>query len=228
MNFGGHLMTGWAIANARESSYGERRYLTVMAIAPDIDGFAIAIPSLFEQWHRTFGHNVFFGALVPLSAFLFFGRKDSVRLLPWGYLALASHFLLDLFVTGWWGFYPFWPTSDFMILMSLYIPEWFMKYPLQISIFLLLVGLTIWIYRRTGRTPIEILSPQLDRFVMTFVTTPFRSVCGECEARAFYRCLECGKPVCGRHASFGRRFSTRCPECNSSESLGPQVSNSAQ
>jgi membrane-bound metal-dependent hydrolase YbcI (DUF457 family) len=214
MNFGGHLMAGWLIGHAREFDSSERRFITVMSVAPDVDGLLIVVPALFEQLHRTFGHNVFFGTIVPLSAFLFFQKRRALRVLPFAFAALLSHYFLDLVVTGWWAFYPLWPVGDTMILMSQYVPERVMKYHLQISLGLLLFVATWVLYLKKHRTPLETISVAFDRFVMTFVTLPFQERCSCCTARAFYRCAECGKPVCGRHSRFKKGIAKICPDCD--------------
>jgi len=207
-------MAGWPIGQLRESTHSERRFVTAMGIAPDIDGAAIFIPPLFEELHRTFGHNLFFGALVPLSAFVFFERKRAKRILPLSYVALFSHYLLDLFVTGWWAFYPFWPVGDTTILMSLYIPQRIMMYHLQISLGIVLFAACAVVYLRKGRTPLEVLSPSFDELILTFITLPFTERCSQCANRAFYRCVDCGRGVCGRHSRFAGGFSKICQECS--------------
>lgn len=198
MNFGGHLLTGWALSQAGEFNRNEQRVIALMAIAPDIDGLAILLPGTFEEWHRTFGHNVFFGLAVPLLSLFIASPGRRVFLLTFSYLAMLSHFLLDLFVTGWWALYPLWPVSDWMILMSLYIPEPIMKYHIQITLFVLLVALTVFLYRRNGRSPFSLISERFDDFMITFITYPFLHRCAHCSARAFYKGAEDGMPMCGR------------------------------
>lgn len=200
MNFGGHLLTGWILSQAGEFNRTEQRIITLMAVAPDIDGVSILFPGAFHEWHRTFGHNIFFGSIVPLLSLWFAAPGGKARLLVFSYLAMLSHYLLDLFVTGWWGFYPLWPVSDRMILMSLYIPERIMKYHLQISLFLLLVAATVWIYRKKRISPFSLISDRCDDFMVTFVTYPFLHRCAHCDARAFYRDRTNDQPLCGRHA----------------------------
>jgi len=204
MNFGGHLLTGWALSQAREFNRNEQRVITLMAIAPDIDGLAILLPGTFEEWHRTFGHNVFFGLSVPLLGWFIASPARRVLLLTFSYLAMLSHFLLDLVVTGWWALYPLWPISDWMILMSLYIPEPIMKYHLQITLFILLVALTVYLYRKKGRSPFSLVSDRFDDFMVTFITYPFLHRCAHCSSRAFYKGQGSGEPVCGRCLRSGR------------------------
>ena len=163
MNFGGHLLTGWALSQAGDFTRTEQRVITLMAIAPDVDGLAILLPGTFEEWHRTFGHNIFFGLGFPLLSLLIARHGRRVLLLTFSYLAMFSHFLLDLFVTGWWALYPLWPVSDWMILMSLYIPEPVMKYHLQITLFASLVVLAVVLYRKRGRSPFSLVSDRFDK-----------------------------------------------------------------
>lgn len=208
MNFGGHLITGWLLGNAGGRTLAERRFITVMAIAPDIDGTLVFIPGFMEQWHRTFSHNVFFFALAPLTTFLFFKRRR-LSILLYAYLAIVSHLLLDLVATGWWGLRPFWPLSNYEILMSRYIPENVMKYYVQISLLVLLIGAVVILYRQLRRTPLEVISPALDKLVTTFLIIPFKHHCCYCRNRAFYQDADDGSPLCGRHIRFEKWFVTR-------------------
>jgi membrane-bound metal-dependent hydrolase YbcI (DUF457 family) len=205
MNFGGHLITGWLCSQGRGFTLGERRFITLTGIAPDIDGTIFFLPGYLEHFHRTFGHNIFFGLSVPLLALVIFGRKRGLLVLPFAYIAMAFHYFLDLLVTGWWDFRPLWPISDAAILMSNYIPEDVMKYWIQLSLIVILFSIVIWRYRKTHRTPLEVITPGFDRFVTTFITYPFHHKCNECNARAFYRHPETSEPVCGKHVRHSMR-----------------------
>jgi membrane-bound metal-dependent hydrolase YbcI (DUF457 family) len=210
MNFGGHLMAGWLIANAGSESASERRAITVMAIIPDLDGLFIFGPQSWREWHRTFSHNIFFALAIPLLTFFLIPKSRRLKILPFLYVAMASHFVLDLFVTGWWILMPFWPVSQWGILMTNWISENTMKYYIQIGLFIILIFPTVYIIIKRRRTPFEILGTKADRFFQNFLSLPFKSHCAYCTARAFYSCEECGKALCGRHRRFSGVFKPVC------------------
>jgi len=214
MNFGGHLITAWLISRADALELRERRFITLMGVAPDIDAFSVFAPALLGDWHRTFGHNIFFGLLAPLLLFLFFPYRRSFKLLPFAYIAILSHYILDLIITGWWAFIPFWPINDYAIFTSKYIPEDIMKYYIQVGLEIILLFAVIIIYIRTNVTFLEIISEGVDKFITNFITIPFKHHCEYCKARAFYRCSVCGKHICGRHLSLGKKLSPLCKQCN--------------
>ncbi len=203
-------MAGWLIAHTGNYSRPQRRAITIMALFPDIDGIFVFGPQSWHEWHRTFGHNIFVGIAVPLITLLFFRKGHRLRLLPILYAAMFSHFLLDIFVTGWWILMPFWPISHWGILMSLYIPEYVMKYYIQIGLFVIFLVPTIRLIVKYHRTPLEVLGKDFDEFVQRFVTLPFKKRCAFCGARAFYLCDICGAPLCGRHRSFIGAFRVSC------------------
>jgi len=205
-------MTGWLIGNTGDFSPGERTAVTLMALAPDIDGIFVLGPLSWREWHRTFGHNVFWGVAAPLFALYFIQKGRRWKLLPFLYLGMLSHFILDLFVTGWWILMPLWPVSEWGILMSRWIPEDVMKYWIQLGLFAALLIPTVILIVKKKHTPLEILGKRADAFFYHFVTLPFREKCAACGARAFYRCNECGAPLCGRHRKFSGWFGISCRE----------------
>ncbi len=187
-----------------------------MAIAPDIDGIFTFIPGM-GHLHRTFGHNVWLFIAAPLLATAFFVQPQRrLKIFPLLVISITLHFAMDLFVTGWWPLTPLWPVSDFTIYMDRYIPEHVMKYYVQISLLILFLIPTIMIYLRSHRTPLEIISSGFDRFIQNFVELPWRHTCAYCHRRAFYRCSQCGRPICGIHRKFGSRFNPICTIHNSS------------
>jgi len=210
MNFGGHLMAGWLIANGSDFSRGERRAITLMAVAADLDGLLMYGPAAGREWHRTFSHNIFFAILVPMLVLLFLPSGRRSKIVPWLYLGMFSHFVLDLLVTGWWILTPFWPISAWGILMTDWIPEYVMKYYIQLGLFAVLLVPCVRIIIRHKRTPLEVLGKDVDVFIQRFVSLPFVSRCALCRGRAFYRCDECGAPLCGSHRRFAGFLKISC------------------
>lgn len=210
MNFGGHLMAGWLVANAGSENASERRAISFMAILPDLDGLFIIGPESWREWHRTFSHNIFFFVALPILTLFLIPKTRRLRILPFLYLAMASHFILDLFVTGWWILMPFWPVSEWGILMTNWISENTMKYYIQLGLFIVLIFPTVYIIITWKRSPFEILGTKADQFFQNFLTLPFRRHCAYCKARAFYMCEECGVALCGRHRRFSGVFKPVC------------------
>jgi hypothetical protein len=74
------------------------------------------------------------------------------------------------------------------------------------------LGTTVWIYRRAGRTPLEIISPALDRLVVNYAVLPWKHVCVRCASRAHFWCDHCQQARCARHARVRGDFTVRCEE----------------
>ena len=80
------------------------------------------------------------------------------------------------------------------------------------AILLTLLAVTVWIYLRHRRTPLEILSPALDRMVVDYAVLPWRNRCASCDRRAHFRCDGCAKTLCRSHAK-ARHLKVRCAHC---------------
>ena len=219
MNFGGHVGAGWLLAHVARLDRSERRWVVGMAVLPDVDGvFLLWYGSPLGDLHRTFGHNVWLWLVAPLTVLLFAARGRRRLLLGLCYAAMGSHVALDLFATGWWSIYPFWPWGlkwlwpfgSSEILMANYLPENLMKWGVQPILIVLFVGAMVWLYVRHRRTPLELISPNLDMLLMNFILMPWRTRCAECGRVAFYRCSSCGQPLCPLHRAVSLRLAVRC------------------
>lgn len=211
MNFGGHLLSGWLIAHTFSvKNAAERRTIMIMGILPDIDGIFTFVPGA-GYLHRTFGHNIWLLLVAPVVAtFLFVSSPRRQFIYPLLFLSILVHYILDIFVTGWWPFMPLWPFASYAIYMDRYIPQYIMEYYIQIGLLLILLVPTVFIAKKHHRTPIEIISQGFDRFIQDFVTLPWTHRCVYCGRRAFYRCAECGRTLCGLHCRFGVWSSPQC------------------
>jgi hypothetical protein len=135
-------------------------------------------------------------------------------LLGLAYAAMASHIVLDLVATGWWGIRPLWPLDGPEILLSDYIGEAIMKWGIQLVLLTVFLYAMVWIYIRRGRTPLEAISPKVDALLMNFVLLPWKHRCGECGRLAFYRCTQCGRPLCPSHRRLDWSLEVYCrPLC---------------
>jgi hypothetical protein len=69
-----------------------------------------------------------------------------------------------------------------------------------------------WLCFRYGRTPLEIISPRLDRLLTDYLALPRRHRCRDCSSRAHFRCGRCGALLCGAHWR-PRGLAGTCPVC---------------
>jgi membrane-bound metal-dependent hydrolase YbcI (DUF457 family) len=221
MNFGGHVEAGWLLAHTADFSLSERRLITLLAILPDADGLFFFSATWNEYAHRTFGHNIWVFICAPLVASLFVSPARRLRVAPLLYISLGLHFFLDLFVTGWWELRPLFPLHGGNITMSHVLTqlvpldwEWVMKYPVQIGLLAVLTAGTIVVYLKYRRTPLEVISPRLDKLVMNFLLLPWHVRCSHCGKPAFYRCSLCSAALCPHHRSITLRLHIHCsPGC---------------
>jgi len=217
MNPGGHIGAGWVLGHTVQLDRFERRWIVVMALLSDADGVFMFWSRALDEWHRTFGHNVWVWLGAPLVVPLFAARGRRFLLLGLSYLAMASHVALDLVGTGWWALYPLWPLRGPEILMSNYLAENTMKWMIQPALLIVFVTAMVWIYIRHKRTPLEVISPCVDSLLTNFVLLPWRHRCGECSGLAFYRCSQCGRPLCPSHRTVNWRLEVCCrPRCPTS------------
>jgi len=221
MNLGGHIGAGWLIAHSARLDRFERRWVVAMAVLCDVDGVFLLWRGSLDTWHRTFGHNIWVWMGAPLAVVFFASRGRKLLLLALCYGAMASHVVLDLVGTGWWPLYPLWPFNGPEILMSDYIPENTMKYVIQPVLLVAFIAGMVWIYLRHRRTPVEAISPNLDRLLTDFVLLPWRRRCAVCGKRAFYRCSRCGRHLCPDHRRINLRLEVFCrPACPDDSSAG--------
>lgn len=199
-------MLGWAIGNIVPGDARLRRWSTVAALLPDIDGLPLIFGThYYAEYHHTFGHNVFFWLAVSGFA------KYWLRSWKAGWVVFASfgsHLLTDAYFSGL-GLYLFWPFSwrNYALKGGYALSD-----PINIQLAyvgLVLVFLLALIYRRT---PIELLSPHLDSLLVS--TCRARTLrCRICEKKANQRCATCGRAVCWRHAVVTRSCQIVCPAC---------------
>jgi hypothetical protein len=83
----------------------------------------------------------------------------------------------------------------------------------QVTAMVFILGMTVWIYARHRRTPLEVVSPALDRLIVNYAVLPWRSRCPDCGRRAHFRCDQCGRSFCANHAKVGVRLDIRCESC---------------
>lgn len=211
MNTGAHLQFGWLVAHARGFDRAERAAITLAAAAPDLDGLTILAgpgSEIFYKHHHVLFHNVLSGLVYVAVVAALFSRRLLVLALC--LLSFLGHLLVD-YVTAPWEMRPFWPVPTAVNLGSR-LPGWVVQYLFQIAGMGLILACTVWLYVRHRRTPLEIISPRLDRLVTDYLVLPWQHRCGDCGARAHFRCQRCGRLLCGRHWR-PRGLGGTCPAC---------------
>lgn len=208
-----HAGLGWLVGVATPGADRRLRvWCVVAAVLPDID----AIPFLFgkelyDRWHHTFGHNVFLGILTILAAAWHLRlRPPKRRFFETSLVGLcwASHILTDMKLSGW-EVYLLWPFSrqgyEFFPMLSLGHP---INFVLVYALMGAVVPLALW----RGVTPLEILSPRLDRIVTNFFRRK-ELACVACARRCNNRCDGCDGPVCMSHGRLRWFDRIACPTC---------------
>ena len=102
MNPASHLLVSWSIANTCTSCRRDRAMVTIAGVIPDFDGAGIIAdfltswqyPSIYIKYHHILGHNIGFGLLLCLTAFLLSRRRIITTLLV--FLSFHIHLLADL------------------------------------------------------------------------------------------------------------------------------------
>jgi hypothetical protein len=205
-----HQMTGSFLANARPYSLRERRLIMLAALAPDLDGTCMFIGDL-AKYHHTVSHNVFFCAGVSL-AFALYNRARRIELFALCLVSSLLQILLDVLTN-----HPTWPQQflrpatgrNFTLESFLQVDNiaviqtvW-IQYPLMV----LILGGAVVLWKRTGRTFLELFSPRFDKFITDFIHLALTAArCSDCDNRAFYLHRETGEPLCGEHAKINRNL----------------------
>lgn len=208
-----HAGLGWVVGvSAPTSDRRLRVWCAAAALLPDVDALAILFgKERYDYWHHTFGHNVFLGALATAVAAWHFGKRPLLSRLWATFLVaacFASHLLTDAKLSGW-ELYLFWPFSHVGYEFK---PNLQLGHPLNMVLVYALMILPWLLAFWRGVTPLEIVSPRLDRIVVNFFRRRTLS-CAACGRRCNNRCDACEAPTCMRHGRIGRTFRIRCPNC---------------
>lgn len=213
MNTEAHLAAGWILGHlGGEETRRFRVIVTLAAVAPDADAVSYVFGRVaYGHVHHALGHNVFFGVLTGvLAAWLFRDRgwRGLAKLALFSQLAFYSHYFGDYFLTK----FPlvfFWPVSD-REFMSGY--RFGLDHPINQTLSYLSLVLFVMMAVAWKRSPLEIVSPKLDRLVVNlFRAKPL--VCHVCGGKANERCDACARPCCLKHGRITRRLDVRCGDC---------------
>lgn len=175
-----HFFMGWAVANAVPSlSSRDRAFVTWASVVPDIDGLGIIAEKLtqnsrhplywWSNYHHVLGHNLGFALLFSIFAAIFVNRKIKTTLLV--FFSFHLHLLADLVGArgpdgDQWPIPYLLPFSNQLQLT--WSGQWALNaWPNEV-ITGVLIGITIWLARRRGFSPLEMFSAKADAgFVST-------------------------------------------------------------
>ncbi len=209
----GHLQYGWWFAHWGEFGRRERAIIALAGAGPDLDGLSLlAGGDAFLKYHHILFHNVgaVAGALVIAGALLW--NKPKAWLLT--VFAFGMHVVEDYITVGWTQ-HPWMPLTFAPVNLADHLPNWVVQGAFQYSAMAFIVGMTVWIYTRHKRTPLEIISPALDRLIINYAVLPWRNRCAGCANRAHFRCDRCGKNFCAGHSKIGGGLAVLCAGCSS-------------
>ncbi len=210
-----HAGLGWLIGTASPTSDRRLRiWCTAAAVLPDVDALTIlAGKEYYDRFHHTFGHNIFIGALCVFAAAWFFRRSPTrtwLAAVTFVALSFSSHILTDMKLSGW-ELHLLWPLRRQGFEFH---PNLQLGHPINLLLVAVLMILPFALAFWKGVTPLEIVSPRLDRLFLNLFR-PRNRECSVCARACNNRCDDCTKPVCMRHGKIGGRFRLRCPPCAS-------------
>ena len=155
-----HAMSGWIVSNYLKLNARERFFSMLAASLLDLDGLGIIVsPDLYDTYHHVLGHNICFGIIVAGILTVFSMHKLKCFFL---YLALFHlHILMDLVGSGeLWTISYLWPFSKFELYFE---HNWALfSWQNMVANFALL-GWTIALIFTHKRTPLEYVTPKLDK-----------------------------------------------------------------
>ncbi len=209
----GHLQYGWWFAHWGEFGRRERAIVALAGAGPDLDGLSLlAGGDAFHRYHHILFHNIgaTFGALL-ITGILLWRRPKAWAL---AVFAFGMHVIEDYITVGWTQ-YPWQPFSSSPVNLADHLPNWVVQGAFQVTAMVFILSMTVWIYVRHKRSPLEIISPALDRLMLNYALLPWRNRCAKCRSRAHFRCGRCGGNFCSSHSSVDRKLAVLCTDCSS-------------
>lgn len=206
-----HLQYGWWFAHWLQTSRKERAAIAIAGAGPDLDGLSLFRGGdAYYRYHHILFHNVGTTlAVIPLAG-IFFWKRPVVWFLV--VFAFGMHVVEDYFTVSW-NLYPWEPFNAMVVNLSTHFQPWVVQGLFQTLAILFILSMTIWIYLRHHRSPLEIISPEFDRLIIGYAVLPWSNRCGDCKQRAHFRCERCGRALCAEHGVVRRGFKVTCKKC---------------
>jgi inner membrane protein len=186
MNPASHFLISWTIANTAGIPRRDRALVTLSGVIPDIDGIGIIAELLTEnttmpliwysKYHHVLGHNLGLGLLLAAVVFSLSIRRWVSAVLA--FIAFHLHLLGDLVGSRGPDGYQ-WPIPYFFPLSTDWTLTWEGQWELNawpnILVTLLIVGITLYLAWKRGRSPLEMISLKAD----TAFVAKLRKIFGE-------------------------------------------------
>lgn len=202
-----HMQYGWWFAHWGAFGRRERAIIALAGAGPDLDGLALfGGAEVYHRYHHILFHNA--GSVIGAAVLSGFLLRRNLRAWMLTVFAFAMHIVED-YLTVAWNQYPWRPFSQAAVNLGDHVPVWMVQGVLQTIAMVVAIGTTVWIYWKYQRTPLEIVSPALDRLLVGYAVLPWRNRCEKCSRRAHFRC-ECGSLRCSLHAHVGPGLAVRC------------------
>ncbi len=178
-----HFFTGWVLANCAGLNRRDRALVTLACVVPDVDGLGIipevltrnsAHPLLwFTLYHHAL-HSLTFALVVAILAFALATRKWATGL--FALLSFHLHLLEDILGSrGPEGYQ--WPIpylQPFSSSLQLaWRGEWGLNAWPNMAITVVLLLVTLWLARRRGFSPLEMISARADAAVVAALRQRF-------------------------------------------------------
>jgi hypothetical protein len=186
MNPASHLLISWTIANTADIRRRDRALVTLSGLLPDLDGVGIIAELLTEntatpliwysKYHHVLGHNLASGLLLAAVVFSLSIRRWMSTVLA--LIAFHLHLLGDLVGSRGPDGYQ-WPIPYFFPFSTDWTLTWEGQWGLNawpnILATLLMLALTLYIARKRGRSPLEMISPKADAAFVAYLRKKFEN-----------------------------------------------------
>ena len=164
-----HLLVSWTLGAACARERRDRTLVTLAGVAPDLDGFGLAVDlltatsasptDLWGQYHHVLGHNLGFGLAVATAAFAL--GQHRIRAAGLAFAAVHLHLLGDL-AGGRGPDGDAWPFSYLAPFSDAWVWQWSGQWELDawpnIALTVLLLAVVFraaWLH---GISPLELVS----------------------------------------------------------------------
>ena len=180
-----HFLTGWVLANSAALSRRDRALVTWSVVVPDVDGLGIIAEVLtrnsshpllwFSRYHHSL-HNLAFALVIAMLAFALAEQKWKTAALC--FLGFHVHLLEDLLGSrGPDG--DQWPIPYLAPLSSAANLTWHGQWALNawpnFVITMALLGMTFYLARARGYSPLEMVSERADRALVAALRKRFQN-----------------------------------------------------
>ena len=177
MNPASHFLISWAVANTAEIPRRDRILITLTGVVPDLDGVGILAELLTEnastpliwysRYHHVLGHNLLVCMVLTIVVFSFSVKRWLSASLA--FVAFHLHLLADLAGSRGPDGYQ-WPIPYLYPFSTKWTLAWSGQWELNawpnILITVLVLGVTLFLAHKRGRSPLEMVSLKADAAIV--------------------------------------------------------------